>query len=157
MVRLHPVTLEQEVAVDVEVARFIAGNLSTESLDNLGLVEVLADVAESGVAEVTLILALATDIVDVLTGPLVRAENGVVAVNRSRNARPDTLAVVAVLDQGLAARESIVHGLASGFVNDAGPATITAGHWAVRGVLVVAVGETIANQRSLDVDVALLV
>lgn len=44
---LHPVTLEQEVPVDVKVARVIAADFSTECLHDIRPVQVLADVAES--------------------------------------------------------------------------------------------------------------
>lgn len=64
--RLHPVTLEEEVSVDVKVAAVICADLNTElSLDVL-LVEELADPAKSRVAEVARILTLSSDIIDVL-------------------------------------------------------------------------------------------
>lgn len=49
---LHPVTLEQEVAVDIEVAAVVAADLNTQLGLNLLLVQVLADPAKSRVAEV---------------------------------------------------------------------------------------------------------
>jgi len=78
--RLHPVTLEQEVPVDVEVAAVVLGNFSTESLHDLVVVEVLGDPVDLVVAEVPVLTRLA-DVVDVLTGALVRTDHGVITVN----------------------------------------------------------------------------
>jgi hypothetical protein len=64
--RLHPVALEEEVSVDVEVAAVIAADFNAELFLNISLVQVLADVTESGVAKVAAILALAADIIDIL-------------------------------------------------------------------------------------------
>merc|ERR1711977_26654 len=44
---LHPVTLEKEVSVDIEVAAVIAADLNAKLLLNIGLVQELADPAES--------------------------------------------------------------------------------------------------------------
>jgi hypothetical protein len=63
---LHPVTLEEEVSVDVKVATVIGADLDTEFCLNILLVEVLADPSESGVTQVARILTLATNIIDVL-------------------------------------------------------------------------------------------
>lgn len=49
---LHPVTLEEEVAVDVEVAAVVAANFDAELLLDICLVQEFADPAKSGVAEV---------------------------------------------------------------------------------------------------------
>jgi len=76
---LHPVTLEQEVSVDISVAGIVAGNLSTESLLDVALIQVVADPCKTCVAEVA-ILALATYIVNVLAGALVGSNEVVVAV-----------------------------------------------------------------------------
>ena len=66
MERLHPVALEEEVSVDVEVAAVVAADLNTELFLNVSLVQVLADVSESRVAKVAAILTLAADIIDIL-------------------------------------------------------------------------------------------
>lgn len=153
---LEPVTGEEEVAVDVKVAAVVAVDLSTEGLLDLILVEVLADPAKGRVAEVAAVLALATDVVDVLAGALVRADEGVVAVDAGGNARPDAARVVAVLDQALATGKSVVHGLALALIENSLVATLTASHGAVVSVLGPAVGKTVADQDTLQVDVAVL-
>jgi hypothetical protein len=58
---LHPVTLEEEVAVDIEVAAVVAADFNTQLLHNGLLIEVRADPAKGGVAEVAAVLALATN------------------------------------------------------------------------------------------------
>jgi len=81
VVWLHPITLEEEVAVDVEVAGIVSANLGSESLDDVLLVQVIADVSEGGVAEVAIILTLTSDVIDVLAGSLVWANEVVIAVD----------------------------------------------------------------------------
>lgn len=157
VVGLHPVTVEEEVAVDVKVARVVAVDLSTNSLDDFGLVQVVADVAHSRVAKVRAILALTTDIVDVLPSALVRGKEGVVTVDGGRDTNPSALGTVARLNHRLAARKSVVHGLAGALVQDSWVTAVTAGHGTVVLVLGVSVGETVANENGLQVDVALLV
>jgi hypothetical protein len=149
--------VEEEVAVDVKVAGFVAINLGTDSLADLALVQVLANIAHTLVAQVTRIFTLATNIVDVLAGSLVRTKEGVVAVDRSRDANPGTLCVVARLDHRLATRQSVIHRLAAGFVKNSRITTLTASHGAVVVILSQTIGETIANEDGLQVDVALLV
>lgn len=157
VVWLHPVTVEEEVTVDVEVAGIVAVNLGTNSLQNLRLVEVLGDVAETLVAKVAVVLALAANVINVLSSALVRTQQGVVAVDRSGHTGPCTLSVVAGLDHRLAAGQSIVHRAASALVKNRGVASLTAGHGAVVAVLGKAIGQTVANQNRLEVDVAVLV
>ena len=157
VVRLEPVTGEEEVTVNVEVARVVAVNLSTDSVADALLTEILADVAHTLVAEVALILALAANVIDVLAGALVRSEHGVVTVDGGRNANPGALAVVARLNHALAAAQSVVHGLAGALVENSGVTTVTTSHGTVVLVLGQAIGETIANENRLEVDVALLV
>lgn len=153
---LHPVTSEEEVSVNVKVAAVVLADLGTESLHDLVLVEVLADPLELVVAK-TAALAVLGDIVDVSASLLVRTDHGIVAVDGCRDARPDTLAVVAVLDQAQATRKGVVHGLALALVKDSGGSTLTTSHGAVVFVLGQAIGETVADQDRLEVDVALLV
>ena len=154
---LHPVTLEEEVAVNVEVAAVVARGFRAKRLHHSWFVEVLADPSKLGVAQVAAVLALATNVVHVLAGALVGADHRVIAVDGGRHTRPDALAVVAVLDERLAAWEGIVHSLAFALGQNSRPATLTTGHGAVLLVLGVAVGKTVANQDRLEVDVALLV
>lgn len=154
--RLHPVTLEEEVAVDVKVARVKAINFGSNSLQNFGLVEVGANKFEIIVAEAAVFARLA-DIVDVLASALVRTQKGVVAVDGGRNASPGTFTVIARLNHRLAATESIVHGLASALVKNSRVTTLTASHGAVVLILSEAIGETVTDQNRLQVNVALLV
>lgn len=63
---LHPITLEEEVAVDIKVAAIVAAHFNAELLLNICLVQVFANPSKSRVAEIAGILALATDIVNVL-------------------------------------------------------------------------------------------
>jgi hypothetical protein len=64
--RLHPVTLKEEVSVDIKVATVISADLNTELGLNFLLVEILANPPKSGVAQIARILTLSADIVDVL-------------------------------------------------------------------------------------------
>lgn len=172
---LHPVALEQEVAVDVKVAAVVAGDFGADSsLDGL-IVQPIADPSKSGVAEVAIVLTLASDIVDVLenlistklmtvnvtsaylASPLIRTNHGVVTVDASRYAGPDTLAVVAVLDQALASRKSVVHSLTLALAQDGRPSSITASHGPVVLVLSQTISQTVSDQDRLEVDVAVLV
>lgn len=57
----------------------------------------------------------------------------------------------------MAAREGIVHGLASALVDDCWPASITTSHGSVVLVLFQTVGETVADHDRLKIDVSLLV
>ena len=154
---LHPVTLEEEVAVDIEVATVIALNLDTESVHDILLVEVVADPAKSAVAEVVVILALSADVIDVLASALIGADELVVTVDGGRNARPDTAALVAVTDKRLATRESIVHAAALALAENGGVATLTAGHGAVVLILGKRISQAVTNEDGLEVDVAVLV
>lgn len=63
---LHPVALKQEVSVDIKVAAVVAADLNTELLLDFPLVEIFTYIAKSRVAEVAGVLALATNIIDVL-------------------------------------------------------------------------------------------
>lgn len=157
VVGLHPVTVEQEVAVDVEVARVVAIDLSTKCLTHVSLVEILADIAHALVAQVRLIFTLATDIVDVLAGALVGSQQSVVAVDGGGDTDPGTLAVVTSFNHLLATGESIVHGLAAALIKNGRVSTITTGHGAVVLVLSETIGQTISDENRLQVDVALLV
>jgi len=156
VVRLHPVALEQEVAVDVEIAGLVVGDLCANGLHDLLLVEVALYPVKLVVAEAVAAAWLA-HVVYVLAGALVRANHSVVTVDGSGHAGPDGLGLVAVLDQAGAARVGVVHGGALALAKDGGPATITAGHGAVVLVLGEAIGQTVADEDGLQVDVALLV
>ena len=154
---LHPVTLEQEVSVDVKVARIIVADFSSERLQDILPVQVLADITESRVAKVVLIFTLAANIVDVLPGPLVWTDHSIVTVDTGRDARPNTLTVVAVLNEALAARKRVVHSLAFALRENSFVSTISASHRSVMLVLGQTIGETVTNEDGLQVDVALLV
>lgn len=155
--RLHPVTLEEEVAVDVKVAAVIAIDLSTNGVANLLLVQVFADPAESAVAEVAAVLTLATDVIDVLTGALVRSNEGIVAVDGGRDTAPDATALITVVDQRLAAGKGVVHALALALAENGRVATLSAGHGTVVLILGVGISQAVADKDGLEVDVAVLV
>jgi len=114
--RLHPVTMEEEIAVNVHIARIIATNFSTQGLHDVALVEIFGDVFKDLVAQSGAFFTLLANVVNILAGALVRADKGIVAVNGSRNTSPSAVAVIAVSDHRLAARQGIVHGLAGAFV-----------------------------------------
>ena len=78
--RLHPVALEQEVAVDVEVAALVVVDFSAEGFLHVRTVQVLADPVELVVTQAAT-LTFATDVIDVLAGALIRANHGVVAID----------------------------------------------------------------------------
>lgn len=154
---LHPVALEEEVAVDVKVAAVVGRDLSSKGFHDGLLVQIVADVAQPLIAKVTRVLALATDVVNVLTSALVGTHHGIVAVDRCGHTAPHTAALVAVVDQRLAARKGVVHATAFAFVKDRRIPTLAAGHWAVVFVLSVAISQAVADQNGLEVDVAVLV
>ena len=156
VVWLHPVTLQQEVAVDVEVAAVVGVDLCANGLHDLLLVEVRGDPVNLVIAEVV-VTAGSADVVDVLASALIRANHGVVAVDGGGHTAPNRLGSVAVLNEAGAARVGIVHGLALALVKNSRPATLAAGHGAVVLILSQAIGETVTNQHRLEVDVALLV
>jgi hypothetical protein len=157
VVGLHPVTGKEEVSVDVHVAAVVAADLGTESLLDLFTVQVIGDVAEARVAEVRAVLTLASNVVNVLASALVRAHHGVIAVDAGRNTRPGTAGLVTALNQRLASRKSVVHGLTLAVAQHGGVATLTTGHGAVVLVLSVTVGKTVTNENTLEVDVAVIV
>lgn len=64
--RLHPVTLEEEVSVDIEVAAVIAADFNTEFLLHIGLVQELANPAKGRVAQVAGVFTFTTDIINIL-------------------------------------------------------------------------------------------
>lgn len=155
--RLHPVTLEEEVAVDIKIAAVVTVNsLDAESSHDLPFVEILVNVAQSRVAEATT-LTIYADIVGVPARLLVGAKNLIVAVDRSGHTAEPALAFIAAVDHGLTARQGIVHGLTVTLAQDGIVATFTAGHRAVVRVLAVRVGQTVADQDRLEINVAVLV
>lgn len=154
---LHPVTLEQEVAVDVKVARIVRRDLDTKLGLYLLLVEELRDPAERRVAQIRAVFALAAHVVHVLSSALVWAHHGVVTVDAGRDAGPDALTLVAAFNQRLAACKGVVHSFAVAFPENSWPATITAGHRPVVLVLGQTISQAIADENRLQVDVALLV
>lgn len=146
MERHHPVTSEQEIPVDIGVAAFVAVNFSAERLHNLRLVEPFADPSKLSVAKRSTILTLHTDVVGILSGTLVGANDSVVAVDCCGHARPNALAIVAAFDEGLAARKCVVHCLALALVDNSWPASITASHGPVVLVLSQAISEAVTNE-----------
>ena len=100
MERFHPVTLKEEIPVDVKVATIVIIDFSAKGLEYFGLVEPFGDVAKLGVAKGSLIFAFGTDVVDVLTSALVRLKESVVAVDGGWDTGPDAVGIVTVLDEG---------------------------------------------------------
>ena len=156
VVWLHPVTLEQEVPVDIEIARVIAADFDAELFLDILLIEELADPVQFRIAQVA-ILALLTDIIYVLASSLEWADHGVVAIDACRNTRPHALAVVAILNKALAAGKGIVHRLAFTVIENSRVSAITASHGPVVFVLGQAISETIADKEGFQVDVSVLV
>lgn len=157
VVGLHPVTMEEEVAVDVKVAGVIAFNFGTDSVADFRLVQVFRDVAHALVAKVALVLTLTANIVHVLSGLLVRSEESIVTVDRGRNTDPCTFAAVARLNHGLAATKGVVHGPAGALIQHSRVTTITTGHGAVVFILSETISQPVSNQNRLQVNVTLLV
>jgi len=155
--RLHPVTLEKEVSVDIKVAAVITANFNTKLLLNIGSVQEVADPAKSRVAQVAAVFAFATDIINVLSSSLVRSDECVVAVNACWDAGPNALAVIAVLDQALATRKSVIHSLTFALVENGWVSTLSTSHWSVVFVLCESIGQAVTDKDGLQVDVALLV
>jgi hypothetical protein len=153
---LHPVTLEKEVAIDVKVARVIAIDLNAECILNVLLIQPAADPAKLLIAEIAGVLALATNIIDILAGALVGANECIVAVDRRRHTLPNAATGVAAINKREAARQSIVHGSTVGFAENGRPSTITTGHRPIVFVLGEAVSKAVADEDRLKIDVALL-
>lgn len=157
MERLHPVTVEQEIPVDIEVAAVVAiDGLHAQSGHDLPFVEVLVDVAQSWVAEAAA-FAVNTYVVRVPARLLIGTENLVVAVDGGWNTAQPALALVAAANHGLAPGQGIIHRLAVAFTEHSIVTTLTASHGAVVGVLSVGVSQAVANEHRLEVDVAVLV
>jgi len=154
---LHPVALEKEVTVDVKVATVIAADFNAELLLNGFLIQVLADPAKGRIAEVVGVFALTTDVVDILSSSLVRTEHSIVAVDARWNARPNALAIVAVLNETLATGKSIFHSLALAVVENSWVTTLSTCHWLIVLVLGKTISKTITNEDGLEIDVAFLV
>jgi len=155
--RLHPVSLEKEVSVDVKVTAVIAADFDAELLLDFRLVQEFTDPSKSRVAQVAAIFTLATDVVNVLSSSLIWSNHCIVAVNACRNARPNTLAIIAVLDQALATRKCVVHSLTFTSIEDSGISTLSASHWSVVLILGEAIGQSVTDKNGFEVDVALLV
>jgi hypothetical protein len=119
--------LEQEVSVDIKVARVIAADFDSKFFLDVLSIEIAANPVKFGIAQVA-VLALLANIVDILTRSLEWTYHSIVAVDTCRNTRPDTLAIVAILDKALAARKGIVHGLAFTLTKNSWISTIAAGH-----------------------------
>jgi hypothetical protein len=145
VVRFHPVTMEEEVAVDVKIAGVVTIDLGTDSRTDFRPVQIFGDVAHTFVTKVTLVLALAPNVVHVLSGALIRSEEGVVTVDGGGDTDPSTLAVVARLNHRLASTKSIVHGAAAALIQHSRIATLTTGHGAVVFVLGETVGQAVAD------------
>ena len=63
-----------------------------------------------------------------LASSLVRGEQRIVAIDACRDAGPDALAIVAILDQALAARKSVLHSLTFTCIENSWVTTFAACH-----------------------------
>ena len=117
----------------------------------------LRDPTHLGVAKVVRIFTLPTNVIDIQSGALIRANHSVVAVDGCRDTRPHRLRVITVLDHTGTTRVGIVHGLALRVAQSRRVSTFTTSHGAVVLVLGETIGKAIANENRLKVDVALLV
>lgn len=155
--RLHPITIEQEIAVDVEVAAVVAIDcLYAKGLHNVLLVQVLVDGGKARVAEAAS-FAVNANIVRVTARLLVGADHLVVAVDGGRDTAQPALTLVAAGNHGLTPGQGVVHALALALVKDSIVTTVTTGHGAVVRVLRVWISQAIADKDGLQVDVAVLV
>lgn len=75
---LHPIASEEEIPVDVHVARIVGRHFSAERLHNASLIQIVADVAKFVVAE-GIVTALPANVVGVQACPLERSDQVVVA------------------------------------------------------------------------------
>ncbi len=106
---LHPITLEEEIAIDVKIAGVVAIDLHTQRFHDRRLIEPLGNISKLLVAEVTRIFTFSPDVINVLASALVRANESIVAVNRSGNTGPNAPTVVATRDERLATWERVLH------------------------------------------------
>src|SRR5690606_7830597 len=113
--------------------------------------------AQRAVAQVAVVLAGPADVVDVAARALVRPNHGVVAVDAGRHARPRAPGLVAAVDERLAPRQRVVHRLALTLAEDGRVAALAASHGPVVRVLRQSVRQAVADEDTLQVDVAVLV
>jgi hypothetical protein len=109
------------------------------------------------IAEVILILAFPTDIINVQPSALVRPHHGVVTIDGCRDTGPSRLGLVTTFNQAGAARVGIIHRLTLGITQNRRVSTFTAGHRAVVIVLGKAISKAVTNEDRLEIDIALLV
>ncbi len=157
MERLHPVTSKQKVPVYIEVAAIVAVDFGAKSLQNFRLVHPFSDPPNLVVAKRCITTAFDTDIIWILSTPLVRPDNRVVAVDGSRNTRPHTSATITALNERQTAGKCVVHALAFTLTEDSWPATIATCHGPVVLILGQAVNKAVSDQYRLQVDVVFLV
>lgn len=118
-------------------------------MDSL-LVEVIGNPAKCRVAQIAGILALTTDIVDILASLLIRTDHGIVAVDSGWDTRPNTLTVIAVLDQALATGKGVIHSLALRLIKNSWPWSVTTRLWLIVLVLGEWVRQAVTDQNGLD-------
>ena len=80
MERLHPVALKEEVAINVKITAFVSIDFNAKILENFRSVEPLSDVTELLITEISAIFTFATDVVDILSCPLVWSQESIIAV-----------------------------------------------------------------------------
>jgi hypothetical protein len=88
---------------------------------------------------------------------LIWTDHSVVTVDACWYTGPNTLTIVAVLDQALATRKSVLHSLAFALIKDSWVTSLSTCHWLVVLVLSESVSESVTDQDGLEVDVTVLV
>lgn len=155
--RLHPVAIEQEISVNVEVAAVVAIDcLNAKGLHDVFLVQIFVDRGKTGIAETTS-FAVYANIVWITARLLVGADHLIVAVNGGWHTAEPALTLVAASNHGLTSGQGVVHALALALAENSIVATVTAGHGAVVRILGVRIGQAVADENRLQVDVAILV
>ena len=99
MIRFHPVAIEQEVSIHVEVARGVSVDFGSHRLLDLVAVEVLGNEPKLRVTKILRVLAFFTNVIHILARSLIRTHHDVIAVDRCRDARPNTFALIAAFDE----------------------------------------------------------
>lgn len=157
MERLHPITVEQEISVYIEVAAVVAIDcLNAEGLHDVLLVQILVDGGKTGIAEATS-FAVYANIVWVTTRLLVCANHLVIAVDGGRHTAQPALTFVAAGNHGLASRQGVVHALTLALAENGIVTTVATGHGTVVRVLGVRIGKAVADEDGFQIDVAVLV
>lgn len=157
MIRFHPVAIQQEVSVYVEVTRRESIDFGSHCLLDMVSVEVLGNEPELRVTEILGVLAFFTNVIHILSRPLIWAHHDVVAINRRRDTRPDAFALITAFDERLAPGKCIVHPATSALIKDGRPTAVPTSHGPIECILSHPIGETVPDQNRFKVDIQILV